>query len=179
MIKLMSTLDYTQYIVLYCNKQINENIKFKSISICDFNLVFIPMEHYKDIHYKCNRMLFSWDILKPVLLKLLDRGWEYKFQNDANRHELEKIEEEAEDPKKKLDMIKEYFDNIYKWPYNISDPVIHSRVLITPPNSRNPLLIYYGQKMSFLDNDDEDIKMFFKLIWPEYVKILDQRLPGN
>lgn len=168
----MSKMDHTQYIVVYCNNQIKENKNFKTISFAGSNILFVPSEYFRDIDNKCKRMLFSWDFLQPVLMKLLDEGWEYKFQNDQNRHELEKIEEETEDPKKKLDRIRDYFDKEYTWPNNISDPVIHTRVLITPPNGRNPIIIYYGQKLSFQDNNDEDIKRLFELILPEYVKVL-------
>ena len=145
----------------------------------DTKIVLIPEQSYKKLDQKCHRMKFSWRVLKPVLIKLLKKGWGYKFENDGDRQQLQEIEEDAIDPIEKLDAIKTYFDDKYQWPYDISDPVLHTRIIITPSDSRTPINIYYGQTMSFQNNNVEDIKMLLASMWLEYSSILNKKHPEN
>lgn len=169
--KMELKLDHAQYVVIYSSiEESRELIDYKSIKIGGNNITFVPLYDFKNLIGKYNILLFSWKIVKAALIKLIDDEWTYKIENDRDELEMEEIGETENNPIKRLDKIENYFQAHYKWPDDIPDPILHSRLLITPPMSNFAIIIYYGGTIEFQNNKLEDIKYLFKIIWEEYSK---------
>ncbi len=169
----MIKMDYIQYAMIYGinDGEIKDIKDYKSIQIDDITLLLVPFDELKKldkIGSKYKILILSWKIMKPVLLDLLNYDWDFKFENDTDELELEDIYENANDPENRLYGIESYFKNNYKWPEKIADPILHTRLLITPPSGHNPIVFYYGETVNLLDNNDKDIKFLFDLIYRQY-----------
>jgi hypothetical protein len=166
----MIKMDYTQYTMIYgINEgEIKDKENYKSIQIDGITLLLVPFDELKKIESKYKILTLSWKIMKPVLLDLLNYDWDFKFENDTDESELENIYENVNDPENRLNEIESYFKNNYKWPEKIADPILHTRLLITPPSGHNPIVFYYGETVNLLDNNDKDVKFLFDLIVRQY-----------
>lgn len=168
----MHKLEFERYIVASKNKKDEDENNYKSMEIDSVTLYFISLSEFKTSGDKYRPILLNWQIIRPVLEKLINDDWEYKFENDGDEQQLEQIEEESIESIQKLDEIMHYFSKKYSWPYAIPDPILHSRLLITSPKGVYPIVIYYGETIGFRNNMDEDIKHLFTLIWNEYKKYI-------
>ncbi len=166
-------IDYIEYVIIHIKGKILNNQKFnyKSILINETNLLFIPYDELKNVQEKYKIISISWQIMYPVLLRLLEEDWDYVFENDEDSHQLEVINEEFNDPVERLTKIREYFEEKYKWPDRIADPILHTRLIITPPNSSTHFVFYYGETVNLQNNSEENICHLFELILEEYKKL--------
>ena len=51
----------------------------------------------------------DWDVMKPVIAKLLEEDWMVKFENDSDACELENIAEDSAMPETMIRNVVEYF----------------------------------------------------------------------
>ena len=165
-------IDYIEYVIIHIKGKILNNQKFnyKSILINETNLLFIPYDELKNVQEKYKIISISWQIMYPVLLRLLEEDWDYVFENDEDSHQLEVINEEFNDPVERLTKIREYFEEKYKWPDRIADPILHARLIITPKDSNTDFIFYYGEMVELQSNRKEDIECLFTLIMEQYNK---------
>lgn len=164
-------IDYTQYIVLVKPNSLVKKENYKLIPLREVTLLFIPESEFKSLDIDDKPLTFNWQVMKPVLTKLLDEDWDYTIENDADEDELNRINQEVDDPFKRLDVIKGYFDQKYRWPDGIPDPMLHTKLLITPPEGDYPVVIYYGEMVSFQNNADANLMRLFETIWNEFIKL--------
>ena len=166
----MKEVDYTEYAMVsakkyYAKRMLECNCKTFLMNN-NFVILFVPKEIYESDAIKRDKgfhqLKVNWLIMKPILRRLINEDeWMCKFENDANWDDLEEIEEEVNDPIDRLDATKRYFGN--------EDPIIHTRLLIDPWKDNNfPIVIYYGETISFQDNTDENISKVIHEIWKEY-----------
>ena len=167
----MIMIDYTQYVIVFRvgKKQMPGNINYKSIKIDDTPIFFVPPDEVKKLDRSYKMLKFSWKIMKPIMKELLDKDWDFKFENDADFNELERINGEFDTPEKRLEQVEKYFEENYKWP-EIADPILHTRLIITPPISSSHIVIYYGETVDMQDTSETNIVHFLGLIWKEYKK---------
>ena len=166
----MKKINYTEYTMIYTKSRYTKFVlesHFKTFLLDkDFMIAFIPKKSYlnfvKECEENCYQLKVDWLIMKPVLKRLIVRDeWVFKFENDVNWDDLEEIEEEVNNPIDRLDATKKYFGN--------EDPIIHTRLLIDPYQDNDfPIIIYYGEMISFQDNKDENIMKLINEIWTEY-----------
>lgn len=168
---MISKLDGVRYVLAYKIAQKQDGQRFKSLDLGNTHIFLIPFDIFKTPIEGYKPILFNWKIIEPVLQNITEKGWEIKFENDRDEEELEKIEDKYYLPVEKLKAIKEYFERYYVWPDAIADPIIYTRLLITPPDADNPITIYYGNSVIFGSNSNKDIKELFTLILEEYKKI--------
>jgi hypothetical protein len=166
----------TEYVITRVDGNIDEKQenKYKTIEVNHGKLLFIPYNEYRNSNgsYKNRGVIItmSWSIMLPVLNNLLEEDWELKFENDEDRNELNEIDEDSYDPRERLEKVEGYFKTKYKWPNGIPDPILHTRLIITPTNGRTHIIFYYGETVSLGNNTEEDITHLFKLIMDEYDK---------
>ena len=166
----MKEVDYTEYVMVYTKNRYTKFVverHFKTLPLDnDLIIAFIPKKMYPYFRTECDtncyQLKVDWSIMKSILKRLIiGDEWIFKFENDINWNDLEEIEEEVNDPIDRLDATKRYFGN--------EDPIIHTRLLIDPWKDNNfPIVIYYGETISFQDNTDENISKVINEIWTEY-----------
>ena len=166
----MKEVDYTEYVMVYTKSLYTKFVvesHFKTLPLDnDLIIAFIPKKMYPcfraECDANCHQIKVNWLIMKPILRRLINEDeWMCKFENDANWDDLEEIEEEVNDPIDRLDATKRYFGN--------EDPIIHTRLLIEHwKDNHFPIVIYYGETISFQDNTDENISKVIHEILKEY-----------
>lgn len=167
-------IDHTQYVVIHVEDNISngEKEKYKSIKIDETTLLFIPSNDLgnlvKGLRGRFEIITVSWSIMYPVLKKLLGKDWDIEFENDEDFEELKEIAEGSNDPNEVLIEIEKYFKNKYYWPEGIPDPILHTRLIITPRDSSTDFIFYYGETVELQNNSTSDIYCLFKLLWEEY-----------
>lgn len=173
----MMKIDYTEYVVILVNGDISisKDINYKAVKINKRNLLFVPYPELRNVlenlHTKYRIITLSWSIMYPVIIKLLDEDWDFKFQNDEDVEELENINEKFNTPMERLNKVKEYFESKYTWPNGIPDPILHTRLIMAPPESTTDFIFYYGETVNLQNNSQEDIEHLFKFIIDEYEKV--------
>lgn len=166
-------IDHTQYVVIRIEGNISdsEKEKYKFINFDETTLLFIPCSELgklvKDFKGKYEMITFSWSIMHPVLKKLIVEDWDIVFENDEDFEKLEEIAEEFYDFDERLREIEKYFEVKYYWPDGIPDPILHTRLIITPKDSRTDFIFYYGETVELQNNSTNDFCYLFKLIWEE------------
>lgn len=108
-------------------------------------------------------MATSWEFVRSVLIRLSEEDWEFVFENDRDHHELEEIEE-YNTVEERLDKVKEYFDL-----NGMRDPILSTRLILTPPKSSDDIIILYGKTIELHSLDH--IKTLFDVLWDEVWKI--------
>ena len=170
-------IDHTQYIVISVRGDISndEKEKYKPIKINETKLLFIPYDEIekmeKNFHVPHKIIEVSWSIMYPVLKTVLNEDWDFKFENDEDYDTLEEIKEEYNEPEERLDKIEEFFKQKYQWPNGIPDPIMHTRLIITPKDSNTDFIFYYGETVELQNNRKEDIEHLFRLIMEQYNKL--------
>lgn len=170
----MIKIDHTRYIVIRVPGEIKGRLKdaSRSIEIDKTRLLFVPLDRVKDVleNFEGNYRIItvSWSIMYPVLNKLSDEDWDFKFENDKDWVDLESINEKGNSQKERLEKVREYFESKYDWPDGIPDPVLHTRLIIEPRDSNTSFVFYYGETVELQNNNEEDIKHLFGLIMKEY-----------
>lgn len=174
---IVGDIDHTQYIVISVRGVISkdEKEKYKPIKINETKLLFIPYNELerveKNFHGSHKIITVSWSIMYPVLKTLLNEDWYFKFENDEDSRALEDISEEYNEPEERLDKIEEFFKGKYQWPNGIPDPIMHTRLIITPNYSNTDFLFYYGETVELQNNRTEDRERLFRLIMEQYNKL--------
>lgn len=158
-------IDYTEYAVLLFEKDVPEGLKrYRSVKIEGNTLIFVPHDKSDAEIYKHKRMKFKWSFMHPVLRKIIDEDWEIKFENDSDWDQLQEIEENLYTQLDRLLKIAEYFKYTYKDGDTNPDPILLSRLIITPRDSDYSFIFYYGETMNLENNSDEHIKHLFDII---------------
>lgn len=152
----MNNIDYTGYDMILADGAFS----MMGIKINEKTLLLRPQ---KFADYICEALdgemiTLSISVMKPVLLKLSDEDWDFKFENDADRHELEEIGE-YNTPEERLDKVIEYFNLKYN-----ADPISKTRLILSPPDSYSNFVIYYGKTINPQNNSIKDIRYLFTLI---------------
>ncbi len=170
-------IDHTLYVVVYIGDD-SSNCKdeeYKSIKINKATLLFIPLDEIekfeKEFQEKHKIITISWSIMRPVLETLLNEDWDSKFENDENSKTLEDIDEKSNEPEERLDKIEEFFKQKYQWPNGIPDPIMHTRLIITPRDSNTDFIFYFGEMVELQNNRKDDIEHLFALIMEQYKKL--------
>ena len=99
-----------------------------------------------------------------VLRKIIDEDWSFDFENDSDWDQLQDIAENTYDQLDTLLKIAEYFKYTYKDGDTNPDPILLSRLIITPRDSDYSFIFYYGETMNLENNSDNDIKHLFETI---------------
>ena len=158
-------IDYTEYAVLLFEKDVPEGLKgYRSVEIEGNTLIFVPHNESDAEIYKHKRMKFKWSFMYPALRKIIDEDWEIKFENDSDWDQLQEIEENTDTQLDRLLKIAEYFKYTYKDSDTNPDPILLSRLIITPRDSDYSFVFYYGETINLENNSDDDIKHLFEII---------------
>ena len=176
----MKQMDYTEYIMIYTKSRYTKFViesHFKTLPLDnDLIVAFIPKKMYPCFRTECDincyQLKVDWLIMKPILKRLITKDeWVCKFENDVNWDDLEEIKEEINDPISRLYATEKYFGT--------EDPIIHTRLLIDPWKDNDaPIIIYYGETISFQDNTDKNISKVINQIWAEYKNYYNYKLEG-
>lgn len=102
----------------------------------------------------------DWDVMKPVIAKLLEEDWMVKFENDSDACELENIAEDSAMPETMIRNVVEYFK------MSGQDPIAKTRVLLTPDDNavRVPIIIFYGSELETNGVPDKYVERVIELI---------------
>ena len=102
----------------------------------------------------------DWDVMKPVIAKLLEEDWMVKFENDSDACELENIAEDSAMPETMIRNVVEYFK------MSGQDPIAKTRVLLTPDDDavRVPIIIFYGSELETNGAPDKYVERVLELI---------------
>jgi hypothetical protein len=102
----------------------------------------------------------DWDVMKPVIAKLLEEDWMVKFENDSDACELENIAEDSAMPETMIRNVVEYFK------MSGQDPIAKTRVLLTPDDDavRVPIIIFYGSELETNGVPDKYVERVIELI---------------
>ncbi len=158
-------IDYTEYGVMLFGKDVPEGLKkYRNIEIEGKTLIFIPQTELDAETYEDKRIKFTWSFMLPTLQRLINEHWEFDFENDSDWDELQEISENANSQSDVLFKIKEYFNNTYRDNNDNPDPILLSRLIITPRNSDYSFIFYYGETVSLENNSTDDIKHLFEII---------------
>lgn len=173
----MIKINHAKYVLIQVDDKIKNNFEniYKSVKINKTYLLFVPYDKsnnlFKNLYGKYRIVTVSWSIMCPVLIKLSDEDWYFKFENDEDWEKLEKINEESNKPKERLKKVREYFENKYYWAKGIPDPVLHTRLIITPQQGNTDFVFYYGETVELQNTGQKDIESLFKLIMEQYEKV--------
>lgn len=157
-------IDYTNYVVLKLERdEVPEDLEeYRNIGVEGRILVFVPYDDPILEKYKKDAIKFRWAFMFDVLETLIDKDWDVSFENDADREALEGIEEEYNDAVDRLYALKKYVDLVYK--ENDPDPILHTRLIITPKDSGTDFIFYYGDTVCLENNSCDDILYLFQVI---------------
>ena len=108
------------------------------------------------------RIIFG-ELIKKVREWEKNEGYTDYYENDENSEELEYIQEEYDEPEERLDKIEQFFKS-----YLLPDPILHTRLIITPKDSQTDFIFYYGKTVELQNNSTEDKYHLFRLIMERY-----------
>ena len=172
-----NSIDHTQYAMIEVDEAfypyvsdkvddktlVNSFMKFVPVNVVGRVVRLDPFTHRNSIRV-------SWSVIYPVLKTLLKEDWYFKFENDEDSEALEYIQEEYDEIEERLNKIEQVFKHIYLLP----DPILHTRLIITPKNSQSDFIFYYGETVELQNNSVEDKYHLFRLIIERYYNVEKQ-----
>ena len=165
-----NSIDHTQYAMIEVDKAFYPYVnKVDDKTLVNHFMKFVPVNVVRrvvklDPFIHRNSIRVSWSVIYPVLKTLLKEDWYFKFENDEDSEALEYIQEEYDEPEERLNKIEEFF----KHTYLLSDPMFHTRLIITPKDSQTDFIFYYGEAVELQNNSVEDKYHLFRLIIERY-----------
>ena len=160
-----NNIDHTQYamVAVYNNSYPDVIEKIDDKTLEKYFVRFVPANEMDNNISFVPWFEVSWSIMYPVLKALIKEDWYFKFENDENSEELEYIQEEYDEPEERLNKIEEFFKS-----YLLPDPILHTRLIITPKDSQTDFIFYYGKTVELQNNSTEDKYHLFRLIMERY-----------